>query len=251
MIFWRDRFKAFGIHFSISLLIAALAALLVFYVWYPFPYREISGGRELFFILISVDIIVGPFLTFSIFNHNKSRRELTFDISMISLVQLLALGYGLYTVFVARPVHLVFEYDRFRVVHAMEVPPELLPKTPEGIDALPVTGPTPLSVRPITNEENYDVTMAELSGLPVSARPDFWQSYEKARSGILQRAKPVSDLKTRFADKARLIDQGIKASGIPAEKLLYLPMVARNQFWTAFVDPDNGQVVAAIHLDPY
>jgi hypothetical protein len=251
MIFWRDRFKAFGIHFSISLLIAALAALLVFYVWYPFPYREISGGRELFFILISVDIIVGPFLTFSIFNHNKSRRELTFDISMISLVQLLALGYGLFTVFVARPVHLVFEYDRFRVVHAMEVPPELLPKTPEGIDALPVTGPTPLSVRPITNEENYDVTMAELSGLPVSARPDFWQSYEKARSVILQRAKPVSDLKTRFADKARLIDQGIKASGIPAEKLLYLPIVARNEFWTAFIDPDNGQVVAVIHLDPY
>lgn len=251
MILWRDRFKAFGIHFSISLLMAALAALLVFHVWYPFPYREISGGRELFLILVSVDIIAGPVLTFLIFNHDKSRRELTFDISMIGLVQLLALGYGLFTVFVARPVHLVFEYDRFRVVHAMEVPAELLPKTPEGIDALPVTGPTPLSVRPITNEESYDVTMAELSGLPVSARPDFWQSYEKARPAMLQRAKPVSDLKTRFADKALLIDQGIKASGIPAEKLLYLPMVARKEFWTALVDPDNGRLVAAIHLDPY
>jgi len=251
MIIWRDRFKAFGIHFLISLSIAALAALLVFGVWYPYPYRDISGGRELFTILITVDVILGPLLTFSIFNRSKSRRALAFDFTAIGLTQLAALGYGLYVVFVARPVHLVFEFDRFRAVHAIEVPEDLLPKTPAGIDALPLTGPTMLSLRRPTRDEKMGTAMAEMAGSPLSARPDFWQPYDMARSEVLQRAKPVSELKARFGARARLIDQGIRASGRPVEKLRYLPLVARKEFWTAFIDQDSGLVVAAIALDPY
>jgi hypothetical protein len=251
MTIWRDRLKASGIHFSISLLIAVLAALLVFLVWYPYPYREISGGRELFSILVAVDVILGPLLTLAIFDRNKSRRALAFDLTVIGLTQLAALGYGMFTVFVARPVHLVFEYDRFRVVHAVEVPQELLPKTPAGIDPLPLTGPTMLSIRPTTASEKVDVAMAELAGSPVSARPDFWQAYESARPEVLKQAKPVGDLKARFAARSRLIDQGIDASGRPVEKLRYLPLIARKEFWTVFIDQDSGQVLAAIPLDPY
>lgn len=251
MINWHDRFKASGIHFSISLSVAALAALLVFFVWYPYPYRDISGGRELFLILITVDVILGPLLTFSIFDRRKSRRALAFDFSAIGLTQLAALAYGLWVVFAARPVHLVFEYDRFRVVHAVEVPQELLPKTPPGINALPLTGPTMLSLRPTTGSERADAVMAELAGTPTAVRPDFWQPYEAARKAVLQQAKPLSTLKNRFPAQASLIDQGIAASGRPAERLLYLPLYGRKEFWTALIDPDTTQVLATIPLDPY
>ena len=56
---------------------------------------------------------------------------------MIALLQLAALGYGLRTVYVARPVHLVFEFNRFSVVHAADVPTSLLAKMPPGIEAMP------------------------------------------------------------------------------------------------------------------
>ena len=46
--FWADRLRASGIHLALSLVVAGLAALFVFGIWYPYPYREISGGRELF-----------------------------------------------------------------------------------------------------------------------------------------------------------------------------------------------------------
>ena len=48
MAIWKDKLRAAGIHLGLSLLVAALAAALVFGVWYPYPYREISGGRALF-----------------------------------------------------------------------------------------------------------------------------------------------------------------------------------------------------------
>ena len=57
--FWRDRLRAFAIHLGISLSIAALAALLVFGIWYPYPYREISGGRALFGLIAVLSARVG------------------------------------------------------------------------------------------------------------------------------------------------------------------------------------------------
>ena len=126
----KPRFQAAGIHLCISLVIAALAATLVFALWYPYPYRDLSGGRELFTMLVSIDVILGPLLTLAVFNLKKPRAELVRDLAIIGLVQLLALGYGLWTVYQARPVHMVFEMDRFRVTHAADIDPELLAKAP-------------------------------------------------------------------------------------------------------------------------
>ncbi len=140
----------------------------------------------------------------------------------MALLQLAALGYGMWTVFVARPVHVVFEYDRFCVVHAIDVPAELLNRTPPDVVALPLTGPTLLSLRPFKDaNQKIDALMAVLEGLSLSARPDLWQA-----------AKPVSELNPRFAARAAEIDATIAKTGRKPETLAYLPMVGRKSFWT-------------------
>ena len=249
---WKDRLKASGIHLGISLVIALLAALLVFGLWYPYPYREISGGRELFFIVVIVDVILGPLITLAVFNRAKPWPELRRDLALVALIQLSALGYGLWTVFVARPVHMVFEYDRFRIVHAVDVPEQLLNRTPHDVVALPLTGPTLLSLRPFRDgKEKMDATMAALEGLSLSARPDLWQPYADAKSEIWQTAKPVSELRVRFATQATAIDAAISATGRQPETLVYLPMVGRKSFWTVFLDPITAEVLGFMPLDSF
>ena len=250
--FWADRLKASGIHLCISLLIAALAATLVFGLWYPYPYREISGGRELFFLVVSVDVILGPLITLAVFSRSKPWTALRRDLAVVALIQLAALGYGLWTVFVARPVHMVFELDRYRVVHAVDVPTELLSQTPLGIDALPWGGPTLLAVRPFKDDkEKMDATVAALQGVQIGARPDLWQSYEQAVPEILTVAKPVGALKLRFAGQAQDIDAVLAKAGRNAQGVLYLPLVGRKSFWTVFLDPVTAQVVATMPLDSF
>lgn len=46
---YKSALKASGFHFLASLLVALLVGALVFLVWYPHPYRAMSGGTELFF----------------------------------------------------------------------------------------------------------------------------------------------------------------------------------------------------------
>lgn len=249
---WKDRLKASGIHFGISLVIALLAALLVFGLWYPYPYREISGGRELFFIVVMVDVILGPLITLAVFNRAKPWPELRRDLVIVALIQLSALGYGLWTVFVARPVHMVFEYDRFRVVHAVDVPVELLNRTPRDVVALPLTGPTLLSLRPFKDgNEKMEATIAALQGLSLSARPDLWQPYAGATNQIRQTAKPVSELRARFVSQITTIDAAIAATGRKPETVVYLPMVGRKSFWTVFLDPITAEVLGFMPLDSF
>jgi hypothetical protein len=250
--FWKDRLRASGIHLGLSLCIAALAALLVFGIWYPYPYRDISGGRQLFLILVSVDVILGPLITLTVFNRAKPRSELFRDLAVVGLLQLMALAYGLWTMFVARPVHLVFEYDRFRVVHAIDVPLEWMDRVPPKIQAMPLTGPDLLSLRPFRSEsERTEATVTALQGLPLSARPDLWQPYEDARQQVLKAARPVSALKQRFVDRAAEIDAVVARTGHPAEALVYLPMVGRQSFWTVLLDPISAEVLAFMPLDSF
>lgn len=252
MVIAKERFKASGIHLGISICIAALAALVVFALWYPWPYREVSGGRDLFLLLISVDVILGPLITFGIFNLKKSRRELTTDLTVIGCVQLAALSYGLWTVAVARPVHLVFEFDRLRVVHAVDVPDELLARTPPGIRAEPWTGPTLLAVRPLRDaKEKFDVTMAALQGTQAGARPDLWQTWDAARPRVIEAAQPVQALERKLPAEAPRIEAALGKLGRDAAHTSYLPVISRKIAWTAFIDPQTADVVGFAPLDSF
>ncbi|MEO7392177.1 MAG: TfpX/TfpZ family type IV pilin accessory protein [Ramlibacter sp.] len=252
MLNWKDRIRAAGIHLGLSLGVAALAGALVFGLWYRYPYREISGGRELFLIVMAVDVAIGPLITLAVFNRAKPASELRRDLGMVALLQLAALGYGLWTVMVARPVHLVFEFNRFRVVHAIEVPAAQIDKTPPGIDALPLFGPTLLSLRPFKSpQEETDATLAALQGAPLSARPELWQTYEAGRADVLKAARAGSDLLKRFPAQSATIDTAVAATGRKPDGVVYLPLVGRKNAWTVFLDPATAQVLSFARLDSF
>lgn len=251
----KSRLVAAGIHLLLSLAVAAAAAALVFGLWYPYPYRELSGGRQLFFIVVAVDVVLGPLLTFIVFNRAKPTRVLRRDLAVIGLLQVAALTYGLWTVAVARPVHLVFEFNRFRVVHSVDVPKnELAQAAPEFRD-LPWAGPTPISLRDFTSEqEKFDLTMNELHGLLLSSRPALWQSYSKARSEVIQAAKPLAELRSRFPGQTRLIDEVVKlppAGAGPERPLGYLPLISGDRYWTAVLDLNTTEVIAFVPIDSF
>jgi hypothetical protein len=116
-----QRLRAAVIHLLLSAAVAALAALLVFAVWYPMPYRQISGGRDLFLLVVAVDVAIGPLITLAVFDRRKPRAELVRDMAVVAAMQLAALAYGLHTVAQARPAVVALEVDRLRVVRAIDL----------------------------------------------------------------------------------------------------------------------------------
>lgn len=174
------------------------------------------------------------------------------DLLMVAVLQLAALGYGLWTVAVARPVHLVFEYGRFQVVHAIDVPVDLLPQAPPGLRSMPLWGPTPLSLRPFRDSnEKIQATIAALGGVALGARPDLWQDYHAAKPEVLKMARPVAELKRRFPTRTADIDAAVAATGRRAETLTTIPMIGRKSYWTVVLDSATAEVLAFIPLDSF
>lgn len=241
------------LHFAISLSVAGLIALLIFGLWYPFPYRELAGGRELFWIIISVDVVCGPLLTLVLAAPQKSRREWLVDIGLVAAIQVAALAYGLYVLSVARPVALVFEVDRFRVVTAAEIDAADIDQAPPNFRALPFTGPRLVGIRKANgSDEQFDSMTLGLAGVEPSMRPNWWMDYQAALPDVLLKAKPIAQLRTRHPSEQVHIDAAIADTTLPENDLAWLPLVSRHSTaWVLVIDKKNGQPKAYLPLDGF
>lgn len=116
-----SRVRACLLHFFISLLIFTAIFLILINLWYPEPYFKVSGGWQGLRIAAPVDLILGPLLTLIVFNPLKSLKELKSDLSIIGIVQISALIWGIHTIYEQRPVALVFWENSFLTVAATEL----------------------------------------------------------------------------------------------------------------------------------
>lgn len=249
----KDRFFAAGWHLLISAGIAALAAGLVFGLWYPGVFRQLAGGRELFLLVVSVDVVLGPLLTFAVFNRAKGWPHLRRDLAVIAALQLAALGYGMHTVYVARPVALVFEVDRLRLISALDVyEPELVQARPE-YRQLPLTGPWLLSLRDAQpGAEKTDALMMALDqGVDMGQRPKFWQPYELSRAAVLAKSRPLNLLLTRYPHIRASVQEALAAQKTDAAAVRFLPLTGtRKGDWVALIDA-QGRPVHYVPVDGF
>lgn len=250
---WRFRSKAALLHLSLSALMAMLAGVLVFFVWFPYPFREVSGGQSLFGIVVAVDVVLGPLLTWVVFDRRKPRIELVRDLAVIGSLQLTALVYGLWSVYQARPLYLVHEVDRFVVISAADVDPADLPKALPEFRRLPFSGVRLIGVRSSKDgEERLRSFELALAGKDVSRRPEYWQNLsESNRSVIRQRAKPLNVLKDRSTLDRELVSRWLKDHNKNVVEVLYLPITARSEVWTALLDVQSLEIVGHLPIDSF
>jgi hypothetical protein len=232
--------RAAGIHLLYSVGVALLAAMLVFGMWYPYPYRDLSGGRELFLLVAIVDVVCGPLLTLVIFNPAKPRSELWRDLGLVALIQLAALGYGLFNVWQARPLFLVMEVDRFKVVTSADLRGGSLAELPSALQPRWISKPITVAIRePKDNDEQQKVLFESLQGgRDYAERPEFYLPYEGAAAlKSLKRAKPLSAFLEKRPDQKGAALELAARKGVSIEQWQYLPIRAR-QDWIAVLDKD-------------
>lgn len=249
--YFRQRAAAAAVHIVVSLAVAGSAAVLVFGVWYPGAYRSLAGGTGLFLLVTSVDLTLGPLLTFAVFNLKKGWPHLRRDLAAIAAMQCAAIGYGLHTVYIARPVALVFEVDRFRMIAATDVNlPELSAAEPE-FRTLPLTGPWLLGTRRARSiADNNEAVFMGISGVDIAQRPSFWQPYAASANDALKHARPVASLTAKYPERAVEISARLRELKIDESRARFLPLTARAGDWVAIID-DAAKPVHFVPVDGF
>jgi len=105
------KLKATAVHLSMSGIVFIYLAYQIYYNWYPQPYFTIDGGWQGIRLIAAVDLVLGPFITFLIFDLRKSRREILFDLTIILVIQLGSLAYGIHAAYSQRPIAIIMFND--------------------------------------------------------------------------------------------------------------------------------------------
>jgi hypothetical protein len=252
VIVWREKARAFAVHFLVTLLFSASAAALVFLIWFPDPFQKMLGGTRLFEILVMCDLGLGPLSSFIIYNSRKTRRALVFDYTVVGIFQLGAFLYGLHAVASTRPAFIVSVGDRIEVVSAAEIEDADLAQGAEGYRTRPLWGPRLVGIQePQDPKERDKVMWSGLAGKDYPVLPAYYAPYEHTLPQIRQRSLPVGELEKRHPEAKPLVSDAVAELRTPVEKLAWLPVKHRSGFWTVLLDRDTGRPLSWLPVDPY
>ena len=237
-------------HLKPTLLLIAGLAALVFLAWYPYPFWQFGKSGKFALMLILTAACIGPALTWVVYK--KGKWGLVFDLWVIALVQLAAIGWGTLSLYQNRPFFMVYTLDRFEVLSKRDIDlawitdPEFLNK--------PFVGPLMLFANMPQDPVDYQKLLKEImfEGKPdLQFRPEFWSLYSERKQYVLEKSRPLADLRDGRPDSIRAIDELVKTHGGDINQLKFVPALQSDGQFAVIIDTLSGEVVDSLIIDPW
>lgn len=243
------KIKAFFTHFLLSAALALVAGVVIAFYWYPSIFLYISNGSQIILLIIIIDVFLGPIISLIIFSAKKNRRALILDYTIIGILQIAALCYGLWIAYESRPQFLVFEYKNFYVVHASDIGTR--DKYTNNFNQQPkIHGVRSLSLRsPHSGAEQLEIINKSLEGLTEALQVELWQPYDLAIPSIKGHCKTLTEVKNPVAREQLAAAFAKSPSPHSMDGLCFLPVISRQQVWTASIDKETGQPLSFFPVD--
>lgn len=242
-----NRYKAFAIHLSISVLIVLTTLTVVLTLWYPNGYFIAEGGWNALKILIFVDLVAGPVLTLIVFKPHKW--GLRFDLTVIALLQLSALMYGITVLYTQRPAYLVFNVDRFDIlsrqdIDMAELDPTLIAEAPKHANVSLI-----FAERPTDDPERTKLLEEVLfEGKPdLQYRPEYYRPFTEHLDQVFVRELATDNLKSH-PEVVRFLSRRTTAA---MSDYKFLPVVGKNRDMVLAIRQSDGTPQALLKIDPY
>jgi hypothetical protein len=244
------RWKASAIHLSLSILILGVIATVLVWRWYPPGLFEMADADKLLVLIGGVDIVLGPLLTLIVYKQGK--KSLKFDLSVIALMQVAALTYGLHTVWASRPVYLVAVVDRFQLVFANEIE-EKDQKLAEAYRDMPMLGAeTVTAVIPQDSRGREQLIFSAVGGTDVHLMPAYYAPYSMGARKLLDSAMPVDAFASGLSEgEAMELKQAAAGTGRGNDQLVVVPVSSLRGNVTMLLDARDGDPVRPVAVDPW
>lgn len=246
------RLKAAATHLLISATLSAIVLCLLLFYWYPLPFFWALGGMLLLALIIGIDVVLGPVMTLILFNPKKSRRALTVDLTLIAIVQISALGYGLYSGYVSRMVFNVFDGKSFQLVQAGDVAGNFLTQTnlPE-YRQLPLFGQKFAALK-VPNDERTRSDLAFFKALGVDPQfmPNYYVTLDTVRDQLSQAAIAKPQLQNKHPALVAKIDDLLRDKNLSWQDILIVPFDVKTTTYTTVMSLNPVGVIKILSETP-
>ncbi len=201
-------------------------------------------------ILAGIWLFPAPLLTLLVYKVGK--KSLKFDLSVIVLLQVAGLAYGLHAIHSERPWFMVHALDRYVVLPAKDVDFGAIEDS-RFLDK-PLVGPLFVVASMPADEAGRQRLLNEVmfQGKPdLDRRPEFWNPYEDTIAEALLGAELVDVFAGARPDSAELINAAVQRSGRSSSELLVVPIIGKTRDFALLVDRTNGEVLDALPVNPW
>lgn len=242
---FRDKIKAFAIHLSLSALAGLLCAIIIYKVWFIAPLDIATKITPIFLMMIGIDIIVGPLLTFLVYK--KGKKTLKFDLSIIVIIQFIALIYGVFNIYQSRPLWIAFDQDAFYLVRANEIDLESEKKAAVAYQSRIIAKPQFVSIkRPdIETQKGKELRFYDFMGMNLAVKkPELYDSMNNARQALSIQAFALQDLEKYNANTSLILSKYPQADA-------FLPLKTNVIDMTVLINKEKGEVVKIVDLRPW
>lgn len=219
--------------------------------WFPEPFFSLDGGNKGLTIIAFIDIVVGPLLTFCVYEtHKKSRAKLRMDLAIIFALQIACLCYGVHLLHKFRPASLVYLDGSFYMM-SIDVYDSYNLKD-EFLEAYGDQMPAVISVVRKTREDNGEQVLANLfeDGLPVRVLLTYYLDIEHSLENIKKNSVDIGSLK--LIEENPAYNAELRKWQVTAEKdrdrYAFLPVNARYKSVLLVVDSRTGHPLDYIDI---
>lgn len=246
------RIKAAFTHLLISAALSTVVICLLVFGWYPLPFFWALGGLVLLILIIGIDVVLGPMMTLILFNPKKSRRALTLDLTLIALVQIAALSYGVYSGYASRVVFNVFDGKTFHLVQAGDIPPDFLSKgTLPRYRTLPSFGQLYAAIDvPNDVAARSDMVFYGAFGVGPQFMPQYYITLEAGRSQLQSAAIDRTRLQAKHSELLRQIDALLRTRNLTWQQVATIPFEVKTATYTAVVDLKSATLLKVLTEAP-
>lgn len=247
------RVRAALVHLAISATVAAAAVSLIVFGWYTLPYFWLIGGPMLVALIVGVDVVLGPLLTFVICAPNKPRKELFFDLALIGLVQAIALIYGLHTAYTSRLVYAVYVDRAFHLVKAAELGIAGVGESKrQEFSRLPALGPHFIGAQlPTTPKGLSDLSFYRATGVGAFRVPEYYVPLVEVRQQMVGYGLSRETLFEHNPELLQNVEALLSKSGLSWNQIGVFPLdVLQRGTYTVLVNMDNATILKVFSQAP-
>ena len=239
------RKQAFLTHLIVSLAIFFVLLYLIIFQWYPSYYFHIDGGYRGIITIFLVDVVLGPGLTLLVFKPGKP--GLKFDMAAIVVLQVVALSWGIKSVYTERPMLTVFYDGKFSCMSYSETSDFNLDRLALENEKPPLMAVLP---RPNTHKEYQDMMLEAFK----HGSAEIYVFSEKLLPmdvvGTTQVMNYHLDVPNSFTGSEDEIERYrsiwsdyLEKNPEAGNRYLYYPMSCRYQKVLAVFDPEDSAIV--------
>lgn len=236
-------------HFGPSALLLLVIGGLIGFAWYPYPFLQFNDTAKFPLMMILLAGLIGPALTLLVYK--KDKRGLVFDLSVIVIIQLVAVAWGTVALYQNRPYFMVFTVAQFDVLSTRDVDLSTI-NDPRFLDK-PFAGPIMLYANMPTGDR-FQKLLKEVmfEGKPdLQYRPEFWSLYHEKQNQVIKPSKPLNELRIMRPESVSKIDKLVHKHGGNISKLNFVPALHQNGQFAAILDVDSGEIIDSLDIDPW